>query len=101
MTDGTCGSCGAYIDRAIVEVGEPYHGASEDCRAIRAYDPDENKARQELRGAVYLARLRVVRLTHAWPDEDKRTDDQKRAVAEAERGLETVIERARQEGVIE
>jgi hypothetical protein len=59
---------------------------------------DATEARRMLRGAIYLAELKVKRLTHAWP-EASRTETQKRALRDARRDLDIKVERAAEEGL--
>jgi hypothetical protein len=54
---------------------------------------------RELRGRIYLARLRLNRLEGAWPDHAARLPDQAHAIAQARRGLATLIREARHAGI--
>lgn len=60
---------------------------------------DPARARQEWRGTVYLARLRVRRLEGAYPDPAKRNEYQREAIRQARTIAAATIWRARREGV--
>ena len=40
--EGTCGICGALIDREIVQPDEPYHEPDADCRSVRIWQAEES-----------------------------------------------------------
>jgi hypothetical protein len=70
---------------------------NDEVRVVLAQGPPDPA--RELRGLIYLARMRVDRLEGAWPDKAKRNEHQQRAVAQARRGLALLLREARQEGV--